>query len=390
MNLSLIVVMGSSIWVLFDATTIGVKKGQIHGLGNLGPWGWFFACLLVWIISFPLYLAKRSELKRINIGLQQGNQPATLAKPTPPIKRLSTIHWLGIIVTGSIAWLAFFGQSDDEIINTKRIAPSVHTITGDNQQWYLAIIFVLALSSILLIFYALGFFNTKNNKQAPKIKAEHKPKHERQLIIPIKQRLSSFISSPHYKIGIISLSAAGLILLILLVGYFGNEDVHVKRRLEIIASEFNDQVNRHPLEIVKIEPSSYELSSYEDKIMSYNFNANIIPEKPKAKWYRYKIFLTSTSYDVRKTDSLVSPFVADIHFNCATHTRVGNTKEAVESGEDSSTLYPIECISKYAFQDDHWVKKSVSCKSYITGDWETPNIKDGSAYQCSELLPQSD
>ncbi len=62
----LIVIIATSIWVLVDAKTIGVKKGQLKGLADLGPWGWFFVCLLLWIVGFPFYLAKRSELKRIN------------------------------------------------------------------------------------------------------------------------------------------------------------------------------------------------------------------------------------------------------------------------------------------------------------------------------------
>lgn len=61
-----IVVLGTSIWVLVDTKTIGVKKGQLKGMADLGPWGWFFVCLLLWIIGFPFYLAKRGELKRIN------------------------------------------------------------------------------------------------------------------------------------------------------------------------------------------------------------------------------------------------------------------------------------------------------------------------------------
>ena len=61
-----IVVIATSLWVLIDAKTIGVKKGQINGMGNMGPWSWFFACLLLWIIGFPFYLAKRGEFKRIN------------------------------------------------------------------------------------------------------------------------------------------------------------------------------------------------------------------------------------------------------------------------------------------------------------------------------------
>ena len=62
----LLVILGTSIWVFFDARTIGVKKGLVTGLGNMGPWGWFFVTLLLWIIGFPAYLAMRGKYKKIN------------------------------------------------------------------------------------------------------------------------------------------------------------------------------------------------------------------------------------------------------------------------------------------------------------------------------------
>jgi len=61
-----VIVIVTSIWVLVDARAIGVKKDQVQGMGNLGPWGWFFVCLLLWIVGFPFYLAKRGEYRRIN------------------------------------------------------------------------------------------------------------------------------------------------------------------------------------------------------------------------------------------------------------------------------------------------------------------------------------
>jgi hypothetical protein len=61
-----IIVVATSIWVLVDAKTIGIKKGQITGVANMGPAGWFFVCLLLWIVGFPFYLAKRGEFKKIN------------------------------------------------------------------------------------------------------------------------------------------------------------------------------------------------------------------------------------------------------------------------------------------------------------------------------------
>ena len=62
----LLVILGTSIWVFFDARAIGVKKGLVTGLGNMGPWGWFFVTLFLWIIGFPAYLAMRGKYKKIN------------------------------------------------------------------------------------------------------------------------------------------------------------------------------------------------------------------------------------------------------------------------------------------------------------------------------------
>jgi hypothetical protein len=58
-----LVIIGTSIWVAIDASNIGAHKGLVKGLGNMGPAGWFVCCLLIWIIGFPVYLAKRSEIK---------------------------------------------------------------------------------------------------------------------------------------------------------------------------------------------------------------------------------------------------------------------------------------------------------------------------------------
>lgn len=55
----LVIVVGTSLWVLLDALRIGVRKGQISGFFNMGAFGWFFSCLLIWILAFPAYLAKR-------------------------------------------------------------------------------------------------------------------------------------------------------------------------------------------------------------------------------------------------------------------------------------------------------------------------------------------
>lgn len=86
MNTYLVIVIATSIWVLVDAKNIGVKKGQIQGLGNLGPWGWFFACFLLWIVGFPFYLAKRSEFKRINSVQESQNVAGGISQATKGTK----------------------------------------------------------------------------------------------------------------------------------------------------------------------------------------------------------------------------------------------------------------------------------------------------------------
>ena len=60
-------VIETSIWVAVDSRRIGVKKGQLGGrFFDRGRWGWFFLCLLIWVVGFPFYLVKRGEYLRRN------------------------------------------------------------------------------------------------------------------------------------------------------------------------------------------------------------------------------------------------------------------------------------------------------------------------------------
>lgn len=58
-----LVILVSAIWVLIDAKSIGIRKGLISGMGDIGPWGWFFVTLLLWIVGFPMYLYYRGKFK---------------------------------------------------------------------------------------------------------------------------------------------------------------------------------------------------------------------------------------------------------------------------------------------------------------------------------------
>lgn len=63
MTLLCVVILGSALWMGFEASSFGYDKRDIKGLAAMGPAGWFFAGLLLWIVAFPLYLASRSKLR---------------------------------------------------------------------------------------------------------------------------------------------------------------------------------------------------------------------------------------------------------------------------------------------------------------------------------------
>jgi uncharacterized membrane protein len=63
-ELVLTVVIGTSLWVLIDSRSCGVRKGVIKGFFDMGRAGWFFCCLLLWIVAFPAYLVKRDEYRQ--------------------------------------------------------------------------------------------------------------------------------------------------------------------------------------------------------------------------------------------------------------------------------------------------------------------------------------
>jgi hypothetical protein len=76
--LPITVVFGTSLWVLVDARNIGIKKGSTTGFFNMGPTGWFVACLLCWIAAFPMYLVKRREhLLTLEAAEQAGSTEST-------------------------------------------------------------------------------------------------------------------------------------------------------------------------------------------------------------------------------------------------------------------------------------------------------------------------
>ncbi|MEI6704411.1 MAG: hypothetical protein WCL71_12900 [Deltaproteobacteria bacterium] len=58
----MLVVVGTSIWVLVDSTAIGARKGLLKGVCDMGPGGWFISSLALWIVGFPMYLSNRASI----------------------------------------------------------------------------------------------------------------------------------------------------------------------------------------------------------------------------------------------------------------------------------------------------------------------------------------
>lgn len=59
--LTLLVII-SSIWVLVDASSHGIRKEHNVTWYQGGPIGWGLGSLLLWILVFPTYVSARSKL----------------------------------------------------------------------------------------------------------------------------------------------------------------------------------------------------------------------------------------------------------------------------------------------------------------------------------------
>lgn len=79
-SLIVLIVLGTSIWVYVDAKKIGARRGLLTGFSDMSPAAWCVACLLLWIIVFPLYLAKRSTI--IQLAPQSPRPAGSITKPT--------------------------------------------------------------------------------------------------------------------------------------------------------------------------------------------------------------------------------------------------------------------------------------------------------------------
>jgi len=87
-------------------------------------------------------------------------------------------------------------------------------------------------------------------------------------------------------------------------------------------------------------------------------NSSIIPwhNKELNKWAERRFQVAELKYDVRKTESLVSPFVGVITFTLTnTQTELFSERSAAQASIDlDSTVYTFEVELNYAYQDNQW------------------------------------
>lgn len=104
------------------------------------------------------------------------------------------------------------------------------------------------------------------------------------------------------------------------------------------------------------------------------------------EWFRRKVFVNQVAFDVRRTDSLVSPYAGVISFTCDVRGTKGATRESVNSGPDTfHSTGGFPCTANYAYQSSRWVRKAVTCRSGV--DVFEPRPERGVTYNCAQALP---
>ena len=79
------------------------------------------------------------------------------------------------------------------------------------------------------------------------------------------------------------------------------------------------------------------------------------------EWWRRKVTVEKLSIDARRTDSLVSPYVGELRFECRVKGAMGLSKEAATSLPDRFSV-SNKCIASFAFQSSKWALKAFKCE----------------------------
>ena len=67
-GLIFVMVLATSIWVAVDASNLGAPRDRNLGVAGSSPLAWGLACIVMWIVFFPLYLAKRTKIRAAGLA----------------------------------------------------------------------------------------------------------------------------------------------------------------------------------------------------------------------------------------------------------------------------------------------------------------------------------
>ena len=71
-GLIFVMVLATSIWVAVDASNLGAPRDRSLGVAGSSPLAWGQACIVMWIVFFPLYLAKRTKIRAAGLEHRHG------------------------------------------------------------------------------------------------------------------------------------------------------------------------------------------------------------------------------------------------------------------------------------------------------------------------------
>ncbi|MEJ5914423.1 hypothetical protein [Pseudokineococcus sp. 1T1Z-3] len=67
-SLMMVLGIGTAVWLGLDATRLQVRPGVLGSrLADLGVAGWVVCCLLLWVVTLPVYLVMRPRYVRLHL-----------------------------------------------------------------------------------------------------------------------------------------------------------------------------------------------------------------------------------------------------------------------------------------------------------------------------------
>ena len=131
------------------------------------------------------------------------------------------------------------------------------------------------------------------------------------------------------------------------------------------------------------DPKQQFINYIEDFLYREHYDGNAWQIKSgayKDKWYKFRMITDKDySYDIQKTDSIVSPYEAIVTFTLKTEkTNIYNTKNEAEADNnyksDSNDMFYISKYKyHYAYQDGKWMYKFNEYYSFSDKNWDAPD-----------------